>query len=436
MATRLPQPARGQWSWSPVLLFLLLLAVPGPLWAQDTSSRRATPPGDDLSLSPVERASSMQSCPAYRLLPDAVRDCEPWKASAVLRTDAPLQLAQADAELPSVRETQEPNRLPGRPLTPADDLSLSPIDPGPSKRLCPTYGLLSGDSRDCEPRMAFADLTMGARPQLGQSDAELPAWEALERNRRLLSALIPVTSWGLVSVNSLAGYDTNHSFRFKNEGWFGPNTTNGGADKASHLADYFVVANLFEDVYRMLGYSENEARWWGLGLAVTTGLANEISDGFTGYGFSWEDFAMDSAGAVTASLLSATRTKDLFAIRTSHVPGSTYTHDVYAADFKISGLGHRLGVNLGPLRWLLLSVTYGAKGYRVSPPIEHQRQVGFEIGLNLQQILNDLGVKRDTWWGYGLHLLGDNVRFPYTAFGMRVDLNRGKWHGPNSGNYD
>jgi len=85
---------------------------------------------------------------------------------------------------------------------------------------------------------------------------------------------------------------------------------------------------------------------------------------------------------------------------------------------------------------LLFSVTYGAKGYRVTPGIEHQRQVGFEVGLNLQQILIDLKVRRNTWWGYPLHLIGDNIRFPYTAFGMRYDMNRGKWHGPNNGNYD
>jgi hypothetical protein len=131
-----------------------------------------------------------------------------------------------------------------------------------------------------------------------------------------------------------------------------------------------------------------------------------------------------------------THTKDLLGMRTSHLPGSTYTHDVYSFDFKISGLGQRLGLNIGPLRWLLLSVTYGSKGYRVSPPIELQRQLGFEVGLGLQQILNDLGVKKNTWWGYSLHLLGDNVRFPFTAVGMRLDLNHGKWHGPNSGNFD
>ena len=44
-------------------------------------------------------------------------------------------------------------------------------------------------------------------------------------------------------------------------------------------------------------------------------------------------------------------------------------------------------------------------------------------------------MKRDTWWGYALHVVRDNVRFPYTAFGMRVDLNHGKWHGPNNGNF-
>ena len=37
--------------------------------------------------------------------------------------------------------------------------------------------------------------------------------------------------------------------------------------------------------------------------------------------------------------------------------------------------------------------------------------------------------------GHALHAVGDNLRFPYTAFGIRVDLNHGKWHGPNNGNF-
>jgi len=360
VVTRLLDSARGRWPHALVLLFLFVLAVPGPLAAQDSSWGLSLTPADDLLPSPPERVLSKQSCLEYRLLPGESRDCEPWKASADLTSGAPLRIAQSDAQQPAVGEAPEPNRL--------------------------------------------------------------------------LAALIPVTAWGLVAANSLAGYE-KQSFHVHYEGWFGRNTRDGGADKASHFADYYVVSNLFADIYRKLGYSEEAARWWGLGVAVTTGLVNEINDGFTRHGYSWEDLAMDTLGAGTAAVVSATRTEDLLGIRTSHVGGPTYTHDVYSADLKLSGLDRRLGVNLGPLRWLLLSVTYGTKGYRVTPAIEEQRQLGFEIGLNLQQILIDIGVKRDTWWGYPLHVVGDNVRFPYTAFGMRVDLNRGKWHGPNNGNY-
>jgi hypothetical protein len=188
-------------------------------------------------------------------------------------------------------------------------------------------------------------------------------------------------------------------------------------------------------VYDKLGYSENAALWLGFGVALCTGLVDEVTDGFTKYGFSWEDLAMDTLGAGTAVLLSVTRTQDLLGVRTSHVPSSTYTHDVYSADLKLVGLERRLGIKIGPLRWLNFSVTYGSKGYRVTPATDLERQVGFEIGLNLQQILDDVGVKRSTWWGAALHIIGDNVRFPYTAIGMRYDMNHGRWRGPNTGNY-
>jgi hypothetical protein len=421
---RLRESARPQVVGSLGLCFLLLLAGPGLLAAQDSASHLFPGSADSGWPAPSETAPLTQSFPVYRLLPQESRDHEPWSASADLGTDAPLRFGLG------------PGRPAGTLLTSADALSLQATESAARTQPFPTHRLLSADSSECERCMAFAGPTMDAPAQLEQAEAELPRWTFLERHRRLFSTLIPVTGLAAVAANSLIGYDTNRGFQVSREGWFGRNTTNGGADKASHIVDYFIVANLFEDVYRMLGYSENAAILWGFGLALATGVGNEVSDGFTRHGFSWEDLAMDAAGATAASVISVTHTKDLLGMRTSHLPGSTYTDDVYSFDFKISGLGQRLGVNIGPLRWLLLSVTYGTKGYRVQPPIEHQRQVGFEVGLNLQQILNDLGVKRNTWWGYSLHLVGDNIRFPFTAIGMRWDLNRGKWHGPNSGNYD
>jgi predicted lipoprotein DUF2279 len=405
------------------LSVLLLLAGPGRLPAQDSTSRPFPAAADNGWPASSEPASFTGSFPICRLLPAEFDDHEPWMASADVVTDAPLRLEVG------------PKR-PIRTTLASAAFSLRATERVSWTQSCPMHQLPSPDSSEPERRMTFAGLTIDAPQQLGDAEAELPRWALLEDHRLRFSTLISITAVGGVMANSLIGYDKNHRFQINHEGWFGSDTTNGGADKASHLTDYFVVANLFEDIYRMLGYSKNVAILWGFGLAVATGFANEVSDGFTRHGFSPEDLAMDAAGAATASVISVSHTKDLFGMRASHLPSDTYTHDVYSADFKLSGLGERLGVNLGPLRWLLFSVTYGAKGYRVQPPIEHQRQIGFEVGLNTQQILNDLGVKRNTWWGYSLHLVGDNIRFPFTAIGMRYDLNHGKWHGPNSGNYD
>jgi Predicted periplasmic lipoprotein (DUF2279) len=421
---RLRESARTPVVGSLALCFLVLLAGSGRLAAQESASRPVSASADNRWPVPNETASWVGSYPVYRLLPEESRDHEPWMASADPGMDAPLRLGPG------------PQRPTGTPLTSADALSLRAVDPASWTQLCPTYRLLSADSSECARRTAFADRTMDAPARLEQAEADLPRWAFLERHRLLFSTLVPITSVGAVTANSLVGYDKNHSFQIHREGFFGADTVNGGADKASHITDYFVITHLIEDVYRMLGYSQNAAIGWGLGVAVATGLANELSDGFTSHGFSWEDLSMDAAGATAAAVVSATRTKDLFGMRTSHLPESSYTHDVYSADLKISGLAQRLGVNVGPLRWLLFSVTYGSKGYRVSPPIQKQRQLGFEIGLNFQQILNDVGVKRNTWWGYGLHLIGDNIRFPFTAVGVRLDLNSGEWHGPNNGNYD
>jgi uncharacterized protein YfiM (DUF2279 family) len=396
---RLRESARTRAVGSLGLCFLLLLAGPSRLAAQESASRLVPASADHGCPATSETAALTRSFQVYRLLSPESRDHEPW-------------------------------------ITSPDALSVGTTAPDSWTQSCATQRLVSADSSESERHIASSDLTMDDTPRFDQAETEVPRWAFLERHRLLLTALIPIGGLVAVTANSLIGYDTEHGFRIRHEGWFGPNTANGGADKASHLVDYFIVASVFEDAYRILGYSEKAAILGGFATALVAGLGNEVSDGFTRHSFSWEDLAMDVAGAATASVLSATHTRDLLGMRTSHIPGSTYTHDVYSADFKISGLARRLGVNLGPLRWLLLSVTYGTKGYRVSPPIEHQRLVGFEVGLNLQQILNDLGVRRNTWWGYSLHLFGDYIRFPFTAVGMRLNLNSGKWHGPNSGNYD
>ena len=300
------------------------------------------------------------------------------------------------------------------------ELSLTPEKPA-----CPRYRLMTsdGEGTDCRLlglRLAAAD----ERPAGETPDEKKPRW--------LLAGLVAFGAVAVTAAKATITFD-HTSFNVKDEGLFGADTEFGGADKASHFVDYYVITKEFSFIYGKLGFSDTAARLMAAGTAFTGGLVNEIADGFTKYGFSWGDLLMDGLGTATAVFVLTARLDDLVGFRTSHF--GSYKHDVYSMDLKLAGLARRLNINIGPLRYLYLSGTYGVKGYPTDDVDKRERQIGIEIGLSLEEIMNSLSVRRDTWWGATLHILGDNIRFPFTAVGFRYDLNHGKWHGPNSGNW-
>ena len=292
----------------------------------------------------------------------------------------------------------------------------------PAADACPRYRLLPDDDERAGCRLRDVAL----------ASAEPAAPPAEQKPRWVLAGLLAFGEVAVTAAKATITFD-HTSFNVKDEGLFGPSTEFGGADKAAHFADYYVITKEFTFLFGKLGFSESTARLMAAGTAITGGLVNEIADGFTKYGFSWGDLLMDTLGAGTAVLVNAAHAEDLVGFRTSHF--GAYKHDVYSMDLKLAGLARRLNVNIGPLRYLYLSATYGVKGYPTNVVEDRQRQIGIEIGLSLEEILNSVGARRDTWWGATLHILGDNIRFPFTAVGFRYDLNHGKWHGPNSGNY-
>jgi hypothetical protein len=249
----------------------------------------------------------------------------------------------------------------------------------------------------------------------------------------LLTSIIAGGAVTGAALNSLL--EGNHQrYHFVDEGWFGRDTHYGGADKASHFTMYYILSKEFSKLFTVVGHRPEHARWLAAGTAALTGLVNEIGDGTTRYGFSYEDLVMDVGGALTAALVDLTSTEDLIGFRRGFVTFRDccdYSNEIYTADFQLAGAARRLGLNIGPLKYLLLSATYGTKGYPGESGTE--RQVGFEIGLNFKQILDNLNVRRDKWWGYALHVAFDNFRLPYTAVGFRYDMNHGRWRGPNAG---
>ena len=279
-----------------------------------------------------------------------------------------------------------------------------------------------------DERLAFQDTD--TTPPV---DPTLPAPPPERRPNWLLTSVIASASVVGATLNSVLD-GPNVTWHTGNEGWFGQNTHFGGADKGAHFVDYYIVSKEFAKLFVVLGHKPENARWLAAGVAAFTGFVNELGDGSNRYGFSYEDLVMDVGGALSAALIDATGTGDLIGFRRGLVNINDccdYSNEIYTADLALSGVARRLGFNIGPLKYLFLSVTYHTEGFASDP--NRSRQVGVEIGLNFKQILDDLNVRRNRWWGYALHVVFDNVRFPYTAVGYRYDLSHGRWLGPNAG---
>jgi hypothetical protein len=250
---------------------------------------------------------------------------------------------------------------------------------------------------------------------------------------------VPVAGWLLW----WSGHKTT-SFHLASEGWFGRNTYAGGADKASHFAFDYILEQSAESLFLRMGHSPSDSRILAVAGASLGGLIGEVGDGFKFGGASWEDAASNVLGALAGALVSAEGWGDTTGFRVGWVPTSIrggsalgasehYSQEIYTLDLKLAGAAPRLGLRPGLARFLIVSATYGVKGYRYAPKEQRQRNVGIELGLNLPEILTALGAPPDRGlWKY-VHGILTYFRVPFTAIGYRYDMNSHRWHGPDSG---
>jgi hypothetical protein len=261
------------------------------------------------------------------------------------------------------------------------------------------------------------------------------------------TAFVMATTIGYSAGNSVKEVPYQGTFHFTTEGFFGRNTYTGGVDKMAHFVDYTVAQRALHYTYQRIGYDSSQSGWLAFGTALAAGLTTEIGDGTTIFGFSWEDLLMDGLGAGTATLLTRSGWNDTFGFRFGSISqeatpaccvdnsniGRDYSGEVYTADVKISGLARRLRFDPGPARFLLFSVTYGTNGYDTVAPQLRQRLVGLEVGIHFSEILRSIGLPSEPVWGEVIYFFFDTIRIPFTAIGVRYDVNNHEWFGPTAG---
>ncbi|MFY9553013.1 MAG: DUF2279 domain-containing protein, partial [Thermoanaerobaculia bacterium] len=297
------------------------------------------------------------------------------------------------------------------------------------------------------PPLEPPDFLATAREAAADSQEE-PAARAAPRPKKTRAILVTagVLVGSAISTSSGIRSHGAEAFHGAHEYWFGKHTYAGGADKASHLVLYNGLARELSIGYARMNYPQDRAYLMAFSTTLAAGLITEIGDGFTVFGFSYEDLLTDAIGAGTAVYVSKHGLGDVVGFRFGPVPnelprpccpvtevGKDYSTEIYTGDLKIAGVAKRLRFNPGPARFLLLSFTYGSKGYRNSLPEFREQQVGVEIGVNFPEILTAIGVKDTTWWGRCLFIFFNVVRVPYTQIGYRYDVIHGRWYGPNIG---
>lgn len=298
----------------------------------------------------------------------------------------------------------------------------------------------------------LAPLSLDGTDAAAAGDAAEAPVRPVPRGRPLLDKKSAWFSAGVLAVTPVLSYfawwrnDSSSRFTWEPEGWFGESGYAGGADKASHIVFAWIGQDLLQRGYEALGRTPREARVLSVGMVAAAGLLIETGDGFSKYGASWEDAVTNAVGAAAGAAVDAAGLRDTIGMRLGLVKalvpdpccryggyGTDYSRQIYTLDLKWNGLLKRNGVRPGLARFLLTSVSYNSKGYRYSDVPVRQRNIGFEVGLNVAEVVRAVGVKDESWWGGPLLYVLEHFRFPYSSFGVYWDVNHWRWHGFHTG---
>lgn len=217
-------------------------------------------------------------------------------------------------------------------------------------------------------------------------------------------------------------------FRFKDEGWFGDDTTNLGIDKLAHAWNSYWITDAIAARIRHKTGADNAALP-AAAVGMSLMLYSEMWDAFKkSSGFSVQDLTMNAAGAGFSVLRNTVPgLKEKLDFRLLLIPNS----DIYTPTgvrhfrqmrylFALKLAGFR-GTEDSPFRFVELHAGYRATGFtpaeeRRGEPRKQRPFVG--IGLNLNELFfrNAQG-----WAGKSANVALQYLQVPYTAYHAEVE---------------
>lgn len=218
-----------------------------------------------------------------------------------------------------------------------------------------------------------------------------------------------IMAWGIVNWDYFD--NTMHS---TSEGWFGENTKSGGADKLGHFHSSYTLSHLLGATYNKWGYPPRQSAMLGSTSSFILMGCMEVGDSFSSYGFSGEDFIMNSLGCITGYYMAVTpELAKRLAFRTEYLPSfdttdilTDYDNQKYFMALKLSGfesIRNRL------LKFLEFKVGYYTRDF--PDPETRSRHLFVGLGVNMSEVFNRFEMRKSA-------VVTEYYQVPYTYMGV------------------
>lgn len=232
-----------------------------------------------------------------------------------------------------------------------------------------------------------------------------------------LAGAAVITAWGILNWDY--GKNKPHA---GNEGWFNHDTKSGGADKLGHFYSTYLIGSALSGLYASWGYEKKEAALYGALSSFLVMNYMEFGDAFSSYGFSYEDFVMNTMGAASAYLLYAhPELSGKVDFRLEYVPSfktvdvvTEYEKMKYLIALKAEGFE---SITHPWLRYSELHLGYYTRNYEGGFSSQSERIIYLGVGINLSRLFRQNGYEK-------------TARFfnfyqpPYTYLPFEHDFNR------------
>ncbi|WP_157755435.1 DUF2279 domain-containing protein [Marinobacter salinus] len=215
--------------------------------------------------------------------------------------------------------------------------------------------------------------------------------------RRTLS--VTATGVGVITAWGIANWDYfTKRPKSSSEGWFGQDTTEGGADKLGHLFTTYATAQGVSSLFEYWCFSPEDAALYGSLSSFAILGYMELGDAFSDYGVSYEDLVANAIGGLAGYYRyrypSLARKVDLrweVGFQPNQADITTdYENSKYLVALKLNGFDT---LSNSFLRHVELHAGYYARGYS-EPDERNERTLYMGIGLNLTDMFRRHGHRK------------------------------------------